>query len=418
MLFKQIVTKLKLLNINNILNQKPMKKLIIQTILLFFVLTAFAQKSEIVGSWLMTKVETNDGVKEPYFITNFKEDGTMFAMGMEVGSWKFDKKANKIVMESTMDKDFSGDNKILKLTKSELTVDKDGVKIYYEKVDTTKLAENNLNSGLFGLWKIQNVNGASTFLKLEAPDNYFFIDVYQGTTERSSGTWIFDPKKNTVIFIGFTHLLRGKNTVKEHTTDKLVMENNGTLITAMRESNDASKIERLTFVYEDFPEEMDENESPLPWIDVEDMATKLKDIHYLTYQRSVLLEEVNSFILSKQLIHIEVDSEKPSVMFTNLMVFNGDTAQYSQNYKGGLSEMYNYFFPKEEPMPYKNKGTESIDVPAGTFECTVIEGLDGDSKVKYWMINDLPGVYAKIITEEIDPFDKLSYWVEELVEIK
>ena len=59
----------------------------------------------------------------------------------------------------------------------------------------------------------------------------------------------------------------------------------------------------------------------------------------------------------------------------------------------------------------------TVDVPAGTFTCTVIEGFDGDDKVKYWMINDKPGVYAKIVTIG-DMFGELRYVVTELTEIR
>ena len=48
----------------------------------------------------------------------------------------------------------------------------------------------------------------------------------------------------------------------------------------------------------------------------------------------------------------------------------------------------------------------------------VIEGLDGDTKIKYWMILDKPGIYAKIIREEVDPFDEVEYLIIELEEIK
>ena len=77
----------------------------------------------------------------------------------------------------------------------------------------------------------------------------------------------------------------------------------------------------------------------------------------------------------------------------------------------------NAFFPRAEPWPYRIAGVEKVTVPAGIFDCTVIEAMDGDKKLKYWMINDMPGIYAKIIQEEIDPFDNLEYSVQELEKI-
>jgi len=148
------------------------------------------------------------------------------------------------------------------------------------------------------------------------------------------------------------------------------------------------------------------------------MIQVLKDVVSIQYTYGQLVEEFNtlkytSSILSK----LKVDPTKPSVKFTNLYISGGDTSQFSENYKGNLMGSYNAFFPKEEPWPYRIKGVEKITVPAGSFDCTVIEAIDGEKKLKYWMINDMPGVYAKIIREETDPFGKLEYSVQELEKI-
>jgi len=115
-----------------------MKKLIILSTLFIFAFSANAQKSKLVGSWLMTKVEAEGGTEHPYQIFDFNEDGRFMALGMELGTWKYQKKGKKIIMESTMDKDFNGEGKILKLTKSKLIVNKDGAKLYYTKINTKK----------------------------------------------------------------------------------------------------------------------------------------------------------------------------------------------------------------------------------------------------------------------------------------
>jgi K(+)-stimulated pyrophosphate-energized sodium pump len=46
-----------------------------------------------------------------------------------------------------------------------------------------------------------------------------------------------------------------------------------------------------------------------------------------------------------------------------------------------------------------------------------VETVDGEKKLKYWMINDMPGLYAKIIMEETDPFGELDYRIQELEKI-
>jgi hypothetical protein len=71
---------------------KKAKLLII--VFLAFVGLANAQRHKLVGSWLMTKVEIGDEVQNPYFVTDFNDDGKMFVMGMDAGTWEYNKIMN------------------------------------------------------------------------------------------------------------------------------------------------------------------------------------------------------------------------------------------------------------------------------------------------------------------------------------
>ncbi|MBD0778058.1 hypothetical protein HPE56_09655 [Maribacter sp. ANRC-HE7] len=48
-----------------------------------FVTAAYSQKEKIVGSWLVTKVEVNGEIENPYMMAENTEDGKMVMMGME-----------------------------------------------------------------------------------------------------------------------------------------------------------------------------------------------------------------------------------------------------------------------------------------------------------------------------------------------
>ena len=77
------------------------------------------------------------------------------------------------------------------------------------------------------------------------------------------------------------------------------------------------------------------------------------------------------------------------------------------------------FFPQAEPQYFRFTGTESITTPAGTFECLVMEGVgEFDLKLKYWMIKNKPGVFAKIIKSKEDGFSMDYTDVYTLTEIK
>lgn len=392
-----------------------MKTIFITFIVSVFSLLVHAQNSKLVGSWLLTKVEVGDDIHEPYFITDFRSDGMMIVMDMEAGTWKLDDK--KIIMKSELDKDFDGISTIIKITKKELVLTKDAAKLFYSKVDATKISNGNNASGLIGLWKIKNRNNATQLLKFEAPDTYTHINANEGMTEKSGGSWIYNSTDESLIIIGNSYSIRGKNKIINLTETELQFDNNGTIISATKEVSDGSSIERLTFTDSDIPEEP-AGEFNLPWYDYYAMVEYLQHVSYLKYRNGSLIEELNTFKYSTTISELEANLEEQSISFHNLSVSQGDTTQFSENHKGGMMESGNLFFPKPEPWPYKIIGVETITVPAGTFECTVIIALDYDKKYKYWMINDKPGVYAKIITEGVSVFDELEYSVVELEEIK
>jgi hypothetical protein len=394
-----------------------MKKILLIIALTICINSTYGQSEKLNGSWLITKVELDDKVQEPFFIINFRDDGIIEALEMEIGTWNYDVAENKIVMKSGFDKNFDGESKILKLTENELIVDKDGEKVYYLKIDYDKIYLQNEASNLAGIWNIQNDEGATMILKFDAPDAFIFVNATSGTAETVNGTWIFDPEENTVIIIGFTKLLKGINKIIKLTENELILENNGNIIKARKEKSGSNNIERLTFNYEDIEFE-NNNKYQLPWIDFNKMIQSLEDANYLKYKMGKLVETSNTLKYVSIVSMIEVKPDVQSVVFTNLEVSEGDSLQFSQNYKDGVTQTYNNFFPMDKPDAYKIIAVKKLNFPAGVFECTIVEGFEGDTKVKYWMINDQPGVYARIIKDGVSVFGDMEYSVMDLLEIK
>jgi len=395
-----------------------MNRALLFILLAIFTVSVNAQKSKLIGSWLMTKVETEGGTEHPYQVFDFKEDGKFMATGIELATWKYQKKGKRIIMESKMDKDFNGESKILELGKTKLVIKKDGSKIYYTKLNPKKIAKANKKLNLEGSWQIESTEYSSSLLKFELPEDFTLIQSGDGSTETIQGTWMYRAKAKEIIFISFSPSFRGKGRIKKLTKNKFIFKNNGQTIKATRLIPDTTKIERLSFKEEDLPEEYT-GEYQLPWIYFEEMVEKLGNIKELKYTYGQLVEEMNTLKHTSSVVSkIKVDPDRPSVQFSNFYISESETSQFSENYRDHLQESRNPFFPKREIWPYRIIGIESVTVPAGTFNCTVIEGFDGDTKIKYWMINDKPGVYAKIINEELGPFDELEYRLFELEEIK
>jgi len=386
-------------------------------LLLILTININAETSPITGSWLMTKVEIAGKVDEPNYITIFKQNGTMEIMGMNVGTWKYNPNDEILMLNSKMDKDFNGECKVLELSKSKLIVNKDGATLYYSKIDSQKIAKDNNKSNIAGLWKIESKENTTTLIKFELPDNYSYIKAEDGMTEKTKGTWIYNSIEKTILFIGFLSDLEGNTNIQKISTDQLVLENKGKIIKAKRINTDKNKIERLVFEYEDIPEE-NNGEYSLPWT-FEPMVNFLKNVKSIKFKYGKLIEDFNILKHTSDVVSIiKTDSDKQTIRFTNLSISAGDTSQFSENYKGGLTERYNDFFPKDELELYRIIGIADVKVSAGKFKCTVVEGFNDDKKCKYWMINDKPGIYAKIIVEDEDVFDKLDYSLFELEEIR
>ena len=396
-----------------------MKKLLALIVLAAFVVTAQAQIHGVAGSWLMMTAEMKGKVSHPYQTADFRKDGRLIMMGIEVGNWKVDHKTNRLIFQSKMDKDFNGAAKIIKLTANELVIDKDGSKFYYSKVDHDAIARANKNSLLAGQWRLLDSEYPVALLKLALPDSFIVVQASANETDERQGSWIFNPKENSIIFIGFSHLLRGKNQIIKFGKNQLTLKSGEKTVRAEKLSESAEPIERLTFKEEDFPEEQDENQSNLPWTDFDTMVQFLNTVASVQYKNGKLVKDFNRLIYTRTILSkIKTDVQKPIVEFTNLSIAEGDTSQFSQNYKGDLQESYNDFFPRNELQPYRIVGTKKVTVPAGTFLCSVVEGIDGEKKVKLYMIDDMPGIYAKIIEENMDPLDgDVDYHVTELEKI-
>jgi len=180
-----------------------------------------------------------------------------------------------------------------------------------------------------------------------------------------------------------------------------------------------NSVERLNYSYEDFEEEQtSELTIPWMWTSLGDMVNFLSNLEYLKYSYGTLAEDSDGFNYNSIVQLIEANINDNKVVFTNLQINEGDSLQFGQDYKDSMSEAYNDFFPQDEPNVYRITGTETLSVKAGSFDCTVVEGIVYEDKVKFWMINEKPGVYARIIKEGESPFGDLEYHLIELEEIQ
>ncbi len=401
--------------------------------LLFFLIIilaglANAQKPKLVGSWLMTKAEVNGKVQNPYFITDFNENGKMIVMGMDAGTWEYSKASNTIVMKSELDKDFDGEGKIVNLTDNELIVNKDGAKLFYKKVVVADILKDNKNSGLIGMWEFKNVPNleATTLVTFTEPEEFKIIQKEENHSANLSGTWFFDKQNNSLVIIGLrgADTFNGENKVLKVDSENLVLENNGTIFKGKSKAQNASKIEHLTFSESEFyTEDGDYNyyddEEKLPWWNWTVIKSNLLNVNQLVYNYSTLINGTETFETKTLTANVKATLEEEGFSIDN--IFMGyDRYNLPEDTEFPINaEFSKSLYPLTDDI-FRIVGIEQITTLAGTFNCIVVEvATNSDVLKKLWVITDTPGfgIYAKIIEE--DPDETWGHYsVYELQEIK
>ena len=310
-----------------------MKKTILFTVLLFAASIYAQDNHPIVGAWELQTVIV-DGETQPANGAIFIFDkGNILKAGrsaagptFNVGKWKCDKDRKMLIMESTRDKDFNGEAKVLNLKDGKLSYTKDGATLNFNKVEMKK------------------------------PDN--------------------------------------------------------------------TPIPKLGFTYEDFLDEDDgdkylEDGAKIPWT-IDKIYTGLMNVKEMVYHVDHFVPnkgKTDSWTNSYK-VKYHSDSElgirEYSYFQKDYVDMDDRIFPLNDNTHGEM-----VFFPQENPDYFRYVGTEDVKTDLGTFKCTVMEGLGNfDLKLKYWMIIDKPGVFAKIIKskEEGNPFDYTNVYT--LKEIK
>ena len=187
------------------------------------------------------------------------------------------------------------------------------------------------------------------------------------------------------------------------------------------EYNQIAKLEHLMFEEDDFFDENGEykynnEKNKLPFNDFHLLLGQLSDIKQLVYSYSHLNEEVNIFETKTLTADVYVKEENQRLKIDN--IFNGydrynttEADVYLGDYEGGNADLY----PLDEGM-YRVMGQEELTLSLGTFNCTVVEALNDNEKLKIWLMNDKPTIIAKVIKEPREE-SSTQYSIYELQEI-
>ena len=295
--------------------------------LILFANDSFAQESQIIGQWNLTKMQKGDKIKKVDSGIIFEENGILklgfFQMEeiMEAGTWEYLPDNNSILMISTVDKSVNGKAKIIKLTEDELQ---------YQKEDI-----------IYSLEKYVESQEPGAMLDFSVSD--FFTD---------DGDYKYEGE-----------------------------------------------------------------EEKLPWKDPSEMLMSLVNVKHLVYKCAKLNEQTNTF--DDKMLTADVVANPEEMSLSIDYIFYGFD-RYNLPEDADLppnTEFTNLLYP-EQDFNFRVIETEEITTPAGTFGCTVIEAAQYGIQKKLWMINDKPGIYAKVIVEKPGMFGAYSLQIFELQEIK
>lgn len=385
------------------------KLTIVFSICIFFFLKA--QKVEITGDWLMYKITIDTKVKTENTTLKFSEEGKIYSRGMDFGEWKKDGKHLILKSDYTGD-EFNGKHLITILTKEELVFSFNSIKYFFKRIDKEKIRKDNQSSNLNGVWRLNHKDFDDLFLKFELPDQFTFISSSDNSLEQQKGIWKYLPENKEVNIEGVQFVFSGKSRIKELLNTNLFLVTPRETIHLIK-VNDT--IEKLDFSVNTFTDENSnkENQLPLKWLDFMELKKNLSKYKNLTYQYKTFITDANAFKTQKIRQKININTEEEFISISNVIISKRDTFQFSESVKGKMMNENNVFFPELSPDQFRVVGKEKIQTKIGLFNCTVVEGFIDENKFKYWMIDDSPGVFAKVIQQGIDRFTgNLEYKVK------
>ena len=403
-----------------------MKKIIIISIILFSQLNFINANSLGSGSWLMTKTIENNTSEEVYTTFDFLENGKVKMAGIDVGTWAYNAKNKSFKIVSNQFKKLNGTRRVVKINDKKMILEKDGIQWIFEKIDKEKVMKENLSSGFLGAWKIRDENNSDSFQSIifKSPDSFIMFEKGEGFESKTSGTWMYRKKENSLIVIvpGANIALRGKNKVIRIDEKEMVLQKKGVIYKAVKIVQTAKEIERLNFTEDDFYDEngdykYDGEEEKLPWQDSYALKENLQKVTQLVYTYKILIKSTQSFDTKILKANVTTDEADESVSVD--YIFYGYD---NYNLPDDTQLPSNNFDPYSKLYPYKGDtfrvtGTEKISTPAGTFNCTIVELVNTlGEKSKLWMANENPGIIVKIIQDKPGQFG--YYHIYELKEIK
>ena len=361
-------------------------------IILFLFPLLIPAQNHINGGWLLYKIDGNGKTASPYYTVTFTSGGKMLINDRELASWKTD---GKTITFTSAINDLSGKAKLIRAGKNELIYQKDNQTFYYKKYDAGAVKNDETYRKLTGVWKISGE--AITLNKLDDSGNFTQLVISNGGSITSRARYLYIPGEKTLVVQGDVEVLRGVSKILNINAEYMELEQDG-IQYQLEKVPLVNQVERLGFTYEDIEENPSEP-TELPWNN-ENLFENLSQTKKIYYRRATYYPEVSAFVYNDILSEPVTDKANDKIKLVNYLIKDEEPVKESESLKARLYNSYNLFFPQKELEIFRIVSRdEAVEAGGTTYTCTVVEGMDGDTKIKYWMINDKPGIYARVIAD-------------------
>lgn len=275
-----------------------------------------------------------------------------------------------------------------------------------------------------GTWKLTEIRKGENSKKVDS--GYIFeeggvlkLGFFNMEEIVVAGTWKYNKADNAIEMSSeIDENCNGKAKILQLSENELVFELAALEYYLKRVGENSVGLTLLDFSEADFFTEdgeykYDGEEDKLPWKDVAEMIRNMEGISSLIYDYSEWNETTKMFDEKQLTAGVAANSEK-MVLSIDYIFYGYDKHTLPEDAELPLNNDYSSLLYPEKELNFRISGTEELTTPAGAFTCTVIEAVEAETKKMLWMINDQPGVYAKIIIEKPGMFGVFYHGVFEL----
>ena len=382
-------------------------KLLISLFFIFIIFQVRAQIKSVTGDWLLTMIETDQTSDQAYIVNHFDANGSVSISGTKIAD--FTQRNQNIDFKSERFKIYNGQFHILKQSLKELALGGNKATLYFKRAYDRRQI-NPVYQNLIGTWLMRG--NVPTYVRFEDKGKFVMSNLEENGTVTTKGSWLFIPDEKAFVVLADVDVLRRKDSILQINNDYMEVLNNG-IQYQLEKQPEVLAIKHLQIDEKTLTEPTD-GQSGLPWNndDLWMFLPKLKNLRYIC---SVYHPEVKTF--SKDYISVDVliDTKKKNIKFDSYKEIDEERVPFTKKIKGLLMETYNRFFPQKDLEQYsiidRNRPWK---LGNKTYECTIVNGIIGDEQYQYWMINNMPGVYAKIIIEIPETKEYSQYALSEI----